>query len=126
MFTAPTYSGDFLIIEATKFMGAKISIWSMTNVQLQKHIRTLAKNSDLIFLSPHAQVRMAMRGVSDFQVVECLRNGLIERPPVRDRKTGDLKCRMEHFGTNRNISVIVALDDNDPDAIVVTVMTKAK
>ena len=118
--------GIFPILEATKFMGATLNLGSMTNVQLQKHIRTLAKNSDSIFLSEHAQDRMASRGVTDVQVFECLRNGLIERPPVRDRKTGDLKCRMEHFGTNRNISVIVALDDTNPDAIVVTVMTKAK
>ena len=107
-------------------MGATLHFRSMTNAQLQKHIRTLAKNSDLIFLSQHAQDRMASRGVTDVQVFDCLRNGCIERPPVRDRKTGDLKCRMEHFGTNRNISVVVALDDSDPDVIVVTVMTKAK
>ena len=107
-------------------MGATLNFRSMTNVQLQKHIRTLAKNSDSVFLSQHAQDRMALRGVTDVQVFECLRNGHIQRPPVRDRETGDLKCRMEHFGTNRNISVVVALDDNDPDVIVVTVMTKAK
>ena len=45
---------------------------------------------------------------------------------MRDRKTGSLKCRMEHFGTNRNISVVVALDESDPDAIVVTVMVNAR
>ena len=118
--------GIFLILEATNFMGATLDFGSMTNVQLQKHIRTLAKNSESVFFSEHSLDRMASRGVTDVQVFECLRHGLIERPPRRDRKTGHLKCRMEYFGTNRNISVIVALDDNDPDAIVVTVMTKAK
>ncbi len=106
-------------------MGATLDFGSMTNVQLQKHIRTLAKNSDSVYLSEHAQDRMAARGVTDVQVMDCLRNGVMQRPPVRDKKTGDLKCRMDHFGTNRNISVVVALDDDDPDAIVVTVMTKA-
>jgi hypothetical protein len=118
--------GIFLTVKATKFMGATLHFGSMTNVQLQKHIRALAKNSDSVFLSQHAQDRMASRGVSDVQVFECLRYGFIERPAVRDRKTGDLKCRMEHFGTHRNLSVVVALDDNDPDVIVVTVMTRAR
>lgn len=107
-------------------MGDKLNLDSLTNVQLEKHIRTLAQNSDLIFFTEHAQDRMRSRGVTDVQVIECLRHGVMERPPVRDRKTGDLKCRMEHFGTNRNISVVAALDNNDPDVIVVTVMTKAK
>ena len=113
------------LLQAINFMGAKMDFALMTNVQLQKHIRTLAKNSDCVYFSQHAYDRMAARNVTDAEVFECLRNGLIERPPVRDRKTGDLKCRLEHFGTNRNISVVVALCDEDPDAIVVTVMTKA-
>jgi hypothetical protein len=107
-------------------MGAKLNFGLMTNSQLQKHIRTLAKHSDAVFISEHAQGRMTYRGVTDLQVIDCLRHGVIERPPVRDRKTGSLKCRMEHFGTHRNISVVVALDESDPDAIVVTVMVNAR
>jgi hypothetical protein len=33
---------------------------------------------------------------------------------------------MEHFGSNRNVSVIVALDEKYPEAIVIAVVTKAK
>jgi Domain of unknown function (DUF4258) len=106
-------------------MGATLDLQSMTNVQLQKHIRTLAKKSDSIFFTEHSLSRMLSRDVTDVQVIECLRYGLMERPPRFDRKTGHLKCRMEHFGTNRNISVIVALDMNDSDVIVVTVITNA-
>lgn len=119
-------AGIFLVFGAINFMGATLPFGAMTNAQLQKHIRALAQNTDAVFFTEHAQDRMTSRGVTDVQVIDCLRHGLIERPPVRDRKTAHLKCRMEHFGTSRNISVVVALDDRDPDAIVVTVMTKAK
>ena len=47
-------------------------------------------------------------------------------PPDVGQKTGSLRCRMEHFGAGRNLAVIAALDDEDPDVIVVTVMTKTR
>lgn len=119
-------AGISSVFGTINFMGATLPFGAMTNAQLQKHIRALAQNTDAVFFTEHAQDRMTSRGVTDVQVIDCLRHGLIERPPVRDRKTAHLKCRMEHFGTSRNISVVVALDDRDPDAIVVTVMTKAK
>lgn len=69
---------------------------------------------------------MLERRVSDFEVIECLRQGVIQRPPLIDRKTGDLKCRMESFGSSRNLSVVVALCDEDPDLLVVTVMSRVR
>jgi hypothetical protein len=69
---------------------------------------------------------MLQRSVSDWEVFECLRSGVIQRPPALDKKTGSLRCRMEHFGAGRNLAVIVALDDEDPHVIVVTVMTKTR
>jgi hypothetical protein len=69
---------------------------------------------------------MLQRSVSDWEVFECLRYGVIERPPTRDKKTGSLRCRMEHFGSGRNLAVVAALDDEDPDVIVVTVMTRTR
>lgn len=113
-------------LEATNFMGAKLSFRGMSNVQLQAHIRRLAKDSSRVVFVPHAYERMQQRAVSDWEVFECLRNGVVERPPVLDSKTGSLRCRMEHFGTGRNLAVVVALDDEDPDVIVVTVMTKTR
>jgi hypothetical protein len=69
---------------------------------------------------------MRERGVSDLEVIECLRRGVIQRPPQVDRKTGHLKCRMEHFGPSRNVAVVAALDEADPDMVVVTVMTRMR
>ena len=107
-------------------MGATLSVHDMTNVQLQAHIRCLAKDSSRVVFVPHAHERMLQRFVTDWEVFECLRNGVIQRPPTLDKKTGSLRCRMEHFGAGRNLAVVAALDDDDPDVIVVTVMTKTR
>jgi len=107
-------------------MGTKLSFYDMTNAQLQAHIRRLAQDSARVVFTFHAQERMLQRTVSDWEVYECLRCGFIQRPPVRDNKTGSLRCRMEHFGASRNLAVVAALDDDDPDVVVVTVMTKTR
>ena len=107
-------------------MGAKIQFYAMTNVQLQKHIRLLSKNSANVFITEHARKRMHQRKITDYQVIDCLRNGVVQRPATQDIKTRDIKCRMEHFGTSRNISVVVALSDQDPDLIIITVMNRSR
>jgi len=111
---------------AINFMGATLSFHDMTNSQLQAHIRRSAKDSSRVVFVPHAHERMIQRSVSDWEVFECLRSGVIQRPPTLDKKTGSLRCRMEHFGAGRNLAVIAALDDEDLDVIVVTVMTKTR
>ena len=66
-------------------MGAKLSIYGMTNAELQKRIRLLAKNSAKVFFTAHVLDRMLLRGVSDIEVLDCLRGGVIQRPPQRAR-----------------------------------------
>jgi len=107
-------------------MGAKLPIRELSNVQVQAHIRRLASSSERVVFTEHAYERMRLRLVSDLEVLECLRRGVIQRPPQLDKQTGALKCRMEFFGTSRNLAVVVALDDNDPDVIVVTVITRTR
>ena len=108
----------------TFFMGAKLSFHSMSNLQLQAHIRRTAQDSARVVIASHALARMEQRSVIDWEVYACLKMGIIERPPRRDRLRGTLKCTMEHFGSGRNLAVAVALDDADPDLVVVTVMTR--
>jgi Domain of unknown function (DUF4258) len=107
-------------------MGDRIALHQMTNVQLQTYIRRLAQDSSRVFFPDHARLRMLERGVSDMAVLMCLREGLIQRPAKLDHKTGELRARMEHFGSARNLSVVVALDDHDPDLLVVTVITRVR
>jgi hypothetical protein len=107
-------------------MGAKISFQHMSNVQLQAHIRRVAQDSGRVFFLDHALLRMQERVVNDIEVLMCLREGVIQRPAKVDRSTGEVRATMEHFGSARNLSVVVALDDQDPDVLVVTVMTRVR
>lgn len=107
-------------MKAIKIMGARISFSRMSNVQLQSHIRRTAQDSSRVFFLEHAQLRMLERGVNDLQ------QGLIQRPPKVDEHTGEVRARMEHFGSARNLSVVVGLDEHDPDLLVVTVITQAR
>jgi len=107
-------------------MGAKLSIFSSSNADLQKRIRHLALDSSKVFFTAHVQDRMLERQVTDLEVLHCLQEGVIERPPQRDRANHEVKCRMEHFGSSRNLAVVVVLSDEDPDLLVVTVMTRTR
>ena len=107
-------------------MGAKLSIFSMINADLQKRIRHLARDSSKVFFTQHVQDRMLERQVTDLEILHCLQHGMIERPPEHDSANRELKCRMEHFGSSRNLAVVVALSDEDPDLLVVTVMTRTR
>ncbi len=93
-----------------------------TKLQLQRHIREVARNSAAVFVTVHAKQRMAQRKVLLNEVLECLRQGVIHLEPEADLKTGDLICRMERYVCGRNLAACVALDDDDPDLIVVTVL----
>lgn len=107
-------------------MGDTLDFRTLSNRQLQTYIRQTAKDSSKVFFTEHACIRMSTRSVSDREVMRCLQNGLIERPAAIDKKNGVVKCRMEHFGSNRNLAVVVALDNADPDLVVVTVMTRTR
>lgn len=107
-------------------MGDRISFARMSNLRLQAHIRHVAKDSSQVFFTRHAHDRMMQRAVSDIQVLECLRSGLMQRPAQIDQFTGAVKCRMEHFGSARNLAVVVGLEDSNPDLLVVTVMTRTR
>lgn len=93
-----------------------------SNTQNQKHIRSLAVNSENVFITRHAKVQMKARGFGISEVYDILRNGSIVRPPVPNMKKESLECRMERYVGGRECAVVVAFDDENPDLIVVTVM----
>lgn len=90
--------------------------------QLTRHIRDVAKDTSRIVLSSHARVQMRMRRISTTEVYECLRKGSIDRRPEPNPNKGSLECRMERYVAGCECKVVVALDDEDPDLLVVTVM----
>lgn len=107
-------------------MGARISICQMTNAQLQARVHRLAQYSGCVFILEHAQLRMQERRVNDLEVLICLREGVVQRPAKVNRKTGEVRVRLDHFGSSRNLSVVVELSDLEPDVLVVTVMTQVR
>ena len=107
-------------------MGARISIQELTNTQLQARVRCLAQDSGCVFILEHARLRMQERSVNDKEVLMCLRHGVVQRPAKVNEKTGEVRVRMDHFGSARNLSVVVELSDADPDVLVVTVMTRVR
>ena len=96
----------------------------MSKRQLERYIRATCRNTALIFITRHASQRMAQRSVLAVEVYHCLQTGILNQEPEEDLKTGHLVCRMECFNAGRNLMVCVALDDEDPAVIVVTVIVK--
>lgn len=107
-------------------MGDRIPVAQMTNAQLQARIRRLAQDSACVFILDHARLRMQERRVNDMEVLMCLREGVVQRPAKLDPNSGEVRVRMDHFGSARNLSVVVELSDADPDVLVVTVMTRVR
>jgi len=100
----------------------KFSTYS--TAQLAKHIRTLAQNSANVVLTVHVKERMAQRHVANTEVLECLRLGTIRRTPEANDAKGSLECRMERQVLKRALTCVVALCDENPNLLVVTVFEK--
>lgn len=92
-----------------------------SNAQLEKLIRATAKDTKTVIITIHAGARMRERKVSSQEIYECLQNGSIRQQPEPNTAKGSLECRMERYVAGRNIAVVAAICDEDPDVIVVTV-----
>lgn len=93
-----------------------------STLQLQRHIRSISKDSAAIYLLPHTKARMKERKVTIHEVFEILRCGSIHRTPEPNPSKGNLECRMELYIAGRHCAAVVALDDDNPNLLVVTVM----
>jgi hypothetical protein len=93
----------------------------LDNAQIQRLIRSAAADSANVYLTAHAKKRMRERHVTMACVLDCLRNGEIQRPPVEHAVKGSLECRMERYFAGTHVAAVVALQDEDPGVIVVTV-----
>ncbi len=89
--------------------------------QLEKHIRLVARQTSSIVILPHAKTRMRTRKVTVHEVYEVLRQGCMHRPPEPNRAKGSLECRMERYVAGRHCAVVVALSDENPNLLIVTV-----
>lgn len=94
----------------------------LPNTQLQAHIRTVSSDSTRVAFTKHALVRMKQRQITRDMALEVLRKGRMIRARERNLAKGSIECRMEKFLAGRDLAIVVALIDSDPDLIVITAM----
>ena len=92
------------------------------NSAFEKQIRNLARESESVRFTFHAQSRMEQRAITVPMVLECLRRGVIRRPPEQNIKTGWYECRIERYAAGKNVAVVAAVVESDPAVIIVTVI----
>ena len=97
-------------------------ISKLSKPQLQAHIRRVAANSAHLAFTDHALKQMRRRHITRDMAIEVVRQGMLKRTPKPNHAKGNLECRMEHFMTGRNLGVVVAVSDDEPDLIIVTAM----
>lgn len=102
-------------------MGFRV-VGSRSVQQLQRHIRTQAQDTSLVILTVHAKAQMKARRVLRSEVFECLRCGSIHRTPEPNPTKGSLEIRVEYYVAGRTVKTVVALCDEDPSLLVVTVI----
>ena len=107
-------------IEGINIMGCE-ELKRQSKDQLAKRIRAAAKNTSNIIITVHAKQQMKKRKVTTPMLYECLQLGQMLREPEENVKKGTLECRMERYCAGCNCTAIVALDDNNPKLICVTV-----
>ena len=90
--------------------------------QLQALIRTVSLDSSRVAFTIHALLRMKERRITRDMALEVLQKGMLIREPEPNLAKGSIECRMEKFTTGRDIGIVVALIDDDPDILVITAM----
>ncbi len=90
--------------------------------QLTRHIQEVAKDTSRVVITRHAGARMRLRRISTSQVYQCLQKGAIRMQPEPNAAKGSLECRMERYVAGCECQVVVALCDEEPGLLVVTVM----
>lgn len=100
-------------------------VGKLSKRQIERHIRNAAKETHNVILTVHAKARLRERKVSISMLYECLRQGTLSRNPEPNASKGTLECRMDRYTCGANISVVVAISDEDPNLIVVTVLETA-
>jgi hypothetical protein len=88
--------------------------------QLQAHIRKEALETHKVIFLEHVKVQMKKRNITTGLVFETLRKGKILLQPELDYNTGDLKCRMEYYVAGKEIKVVVAISDDNPNLVLIT------
>lgn len=93
----------------------------LTPVNAKKLISKIAQDSNRVFYTKHAKLRMRERKISTIQVQCCLRHGLVTENPYRDEH-GNWKVRLEVLSAGESVTV-VAVIDRDAEGEMILVIT---
>ena len=94
----------------------------LSKSQLQSLIRTVSRDSSRVAFTNHVLLRMKERRITRDVALEVLCKGLLIREPEPNLAKGSIECRMKKFMTGRDIGIVVALSDDEPDLLVITAM----
>lgn len=90
--------------------------------QQEAYVHRQAQDSNNVIFTNHVLLRMKQRKITKFCIVETLRNGRMKHPAELDLTTGLPVCRLERFVAGSDITVAVAINDDNPNLIIVTAM----
>jgi hypothetical protein len=99
-----------------------VSVHKLSQQQLQRLIRERSADPVAVFFTTHCRLRMRQRQVTLALLLDVLRQGRMRRPAEPDARHGGLVCRMEYFVAGRQLAAAVALSDDAPGVLVVTVI----
>lgn len=99
-----------------------MSVHKLSKGQVERLIRTIAADGSRVFITVHGEVRMRQRRVTRELVLDVLRSGRLLRVPEPNLRHASLECRMERYSAGRQLAVVAAISDDDPDLLVITVI----
>ena len=100
-------------------MAAK-SVFKFSLVEVERTVRKRAALTANVRLTNHVQARMKLRHITREEVYDVLCQDRLARPPEPNAALGSLECRTQRFMAGRELAVVAAISDDDPQVIVVT------
>jgi Domain of unknown function (DUF4258) len=95
--------------------------FKLSAADAQERVRWISWHSENVIFTDHAQERMEERGISMPEVLEVLRCGYVDDPPIREIH-GDWKCKVTmKYQTGRTIGVVTVIMDAASELIIVTI-----
>lgn len=95
---------------------------TISDRQLERHIRACAKDSVNVGWTAHAEQRLRVRKLTRAMALEVLRLGVLARSPEPEIAHAGLKCRMERFVAGVQVAVVVYVEHPAPELTVITVI----
>lgn len=91
----------------------------LTDATAKHHLQHICADTKRLKFTHHARLRMQQRGIGPELVLNCLRKGTITESPVLDPH-GNWQLRIERYAGGENIGCAVAINLDDPRAIIIT------